>query len=283
MKETWISERRILQLPGLTLDRHSSKPNELDFPGCNHHLLCLLLSEGNRQRITCIGEQKSEKSQLKGEFWICTAKTAGLWAWDSTDESLMFVIEPHLFNRIAEEISEGDGSRVELLNTISARDPHLEAIAHLFQAELDRDNIGGSLYRESLTQVLIIHLLRQYSTLQPRVQPIAERLPTQQLQAVLDYIHSYLDKPLHLAELAVVANTSQYHFCRLFKQSIGIAPYQYVLRQRMEKAKELLHQRTYTIAEISLLVGCTDQSRFAKHFKRHFGTTPSRMLGKKLP
>lgn len=68
MKETWISERRTLQLPGLIVDRHVSQPNELNFPGCNYHLLCLLLNEGNQQKMTRIGEQKSEKSQLKGEF-----------------------------------------------------------------------------------------------------------------------------------------------------------------------------------------------------------------------
>lgn len=275
MKEPWISERCTLKLPGLTVDRHISRPNELDFPGCNYHLLCLLLNEGNQQKMTRIGEQKSEKSQLKGEFWICSAKTPGLWAWNSTDKSLMFVIEPVLLNRIAEEASEIGYGRVELLNAISIHDSRIEAIAHLFQAELDGDGIGETLYTESLMQVLVIHLLRHYCTLQPMIQPIVEKLPSPRLQSVLDYIHSYLDQPLHLAELAAVAGMSQYHFCRLFKQSIGVAPYQYVLQQRMEKAKELLQQEKYTIAEISLLVGCADQSRFAKHFKRHFGITPS--------
>jgi AraC family transcriptional regulator len=97
---------------------------------------------------------------------------------------------------------------------------------------------------------------------------------------VLDYIHSSLDQPLHLADLAAVAGISQYHFCRLFKQSIGVAPYQYVLQQRLEKARELLHQRKHTIAEIALLVGCKDQSRFARQFKQRFGVMPGMLRGK---
>jgi AraC family transcriptional regulator len=282
MKEPWVSDRRILQLPGLTLDRHISSPNELDFLGCDRHVLCLLLSEGNRQKITRIGEQESEKTQLKGEFWICSAQTSGLWAWDSTDKSLMFAIEPRLFDRIAEEVSGVDSSYVELLDTIGARDPQIQAIADLFQAELDGGGLGESLYTESLIQVLIIHLLRHYSTLRPKDRFPVEKLSNQRLQPVVDYIHTHLDRSIHLAELAAVANISQYHFCRLFKQSLGIAPYQYLLQQRMEKAKELLHQGKYTIAEISLLVGCPDQSRFSKQFKRYFRITPSGMLGKKL-
>jgi AraC family transcriptional regulator len=68
----------------------------------------------------------------------------------------------------------------------------------------------------------------------------------------------------------------------LFKQSLGIAPYQYVLQQRMAKAKALLQQGKHTIAEVSLPVGCTDQSRFAKQFKQQFGVTPGRWRGRKL-
>ncbi|MBF2029843.1 MAG: helix-turn-helix transcriptional regulator [Oscillatoriales cyanobacterium C42_A2020_001] len=278
MKEPWISERRTLQLPGLTVDRHISKPNELEFSGCNHHLFCLLLSQGNRQKITRIGAKKSEKPQLKGEFWICSAQTSGVWAWDSTDESLMFVLDPCLLSQTAAEMSGLDVNQVELVNTIGARDPQIDAISHLFQAELDTESMGGQLYAESLAQVFIIHLLRQYCVLHPKIPSHPQELPSARLQPVLDYIHSYLDRPLHLAELAEVSGISQYYFCRLFKQSIGMAPYQYVLQQRMEKAKELLQQRKHTIAEIAVLVGCTDQSRFTKYFKNYFGITPSSFL-----
>ncbi len=276
MKSTWISERRVLQLPGLTIDRHRSAPNELDFSGCNDHLLCILLSDGNQQKITRIGEQESVKSQTKGDFWICPSGTSGLWAWNSTDESLMFVIEPRLLNRIAEQAAGLDANQVELLSTVSACDPQIEAMARLFQSELNTGGLGGPLYIESLMQVFVIHLLRRYCAFQPKMRQ--EGLSDHRLQQVLDYIHSYLDRPLHLAELAEISGISQYHFCRLFKQSMGIAPYQYVLQQRMEKAKELLQQKKYAIAEIALLVGCVDQSRFAKHFKKHVGVTPRMFL-----
>lgn len=281
MKETWISERRTIQLPGLTIDRHISAPNELDFPGCNHHLLCLLLSDGNQQKLTRIGEQESEKPQNKGDFWICPAQVSGVWAWDSTDESLMFVIDPLFLNQTAQEVALLNENNVELLSTVSAYDPQIEAIAHLFLTEFDSDSIGRQLYVESLTQVFIIHLLRKYCAFQPKKLHDVGGLSNNRLEQVLDYIHSYLDRPLHLQELAEISGISQYHFCRLFKQSMGVAPYQYVLQQRMEKAKELLQQRKYAIAEIALLVGFADQSRFTKHFRKYVGVTPRMFLRKK--
>lgn len=278
MQDTWISQRRTLPLPGLTLDHHVSAPSELECLGCNHHLLCLLLSDGNRQNITRIGQLESTRSQNKGDFWIYPALHTGLWDWESTDESLMFFIDPDLLVQTAAEMGESQTQPVELIATVSASDPKMLAIARLFLAEMDHEGTTPQLYTESLIQIFTIHLLQQYCAFPLRHPQITSGLSRLQLQEVLDYIDHCLDRSLHLAELAGVLGLSQYHFSRLFKQSTGTAPYQYVLQQRMERASKLLRQRKYTVAEIALLVGYADQSRFTKHFKRYFGITPKRFL-----
>ncbi|WP_258001471.1 helix-turn-helix domain-containing protein, partial [Fischerella thermalis] len=58
------------------------------------------------------------------------------------------------------------------------------------------------------------------------------------------------------------------------KQSMGIAPYQYVIQQRVEKSKQLLKQGKVTITDIALQCGFANQSHFTKHFRQITGVTP---------
>ncbi|MEH2145791.1 hypothetical protein [Nostoc sp.] len=68
----------------------------------------------------------------------------------------MFVIDPLFLSRTAEEVGGLNENKVELLSTVSAHDLQIEAMARLFQAELDTGGFGGHLYAESLIQVLFI-------------------------------------------------------------------------------------------------------------------------------
>ncbi|MBE9211915.1 helix-turn-helix transcriptional regulator [Plectonema cf. radiosum LEGE 06105] len=70
-------------------------------------------------------------------------------------------------------------------------------------------------------------------------------------------------------------NLSQYHFCRLFKQSTGITPHQYLTRCRINKAKHLLSKTELTITDIAFEVGLTNHSSFSRLFRKYVGVTPS--------
>lgn len=83
-----------------------------------------------------------------------------------------------------------------------------------------------------------------------------------------------LGADLSLNQLAAAANVSPFHFARLFKNTTGIAPHQFVLRLRLERAKRLIAAGQLSLTEIALAVGFFDQAHFTNVFRRTFGLTP---------
>jgi len=99
-------------------------------------------------------------------------------------------------------------------------------------------------------------------------------LPGSRLRRVAQYIQQNLDKDLSLAELAAVAYMSPYHFARLFKDSTGVPPHRFVVRQRIARARGVLASPELSIAQVSRMVGFRTPSHFATVFRRVLGITP---------
>jgi AraC family transcriptional regulator len=94
------------------------------------------------------------------------------------------------------------------------------------------------------------------------------------VQQSLIFIERNLSERLSLPEIARAHDLSPYHFVRVFKRWVGLAPHQYVMRRRLERGKELLEDTDLPIAEIALTVGCANQSHFSALFRRVTGMTP---------
>ena len=90
----------------------------------------------------------------------------------------------------------------------------------------------------------------------------------------ITFIDRHLDHRLTLPEIAAALGINPYHFAHVFKRSLGIAPHQYVIVRRIERAKVLLAQTRLPIADIALAVGFANQSHFSAHFHRVTGVTP---------
>ncbi len=101
-------------------------------------------------------------------------------------------------------------------------------------------------------------------------------LPPRRLQRVFAHVRENIARGLTVAELAQVVGMSQYYFSKLFKLSTGTTPHQYVMRQRVERAQEILREARTPLAEIATHVGFETQSHFTSVFRRLSAVTPKR-------
>jgi AraC family transcriptional regulator len=179
--------------------------------------------------------------------------------------------------KVALESCDLDPAQVELVPRADIRDPHIEWIAARLLDEVVQAGPGGRVYAEALSQVLAIHLLRNYAVTAARPGK-APGLSRATLERIGDYLRANLAENIALAELAKLAGLSSFHFARSFRNAMGLAPHQYLIRLRVERARELLQQkqRGKSLAAVAAEVGFCDQSHLCRHFRRIVGVTPLR-------
>jgi AraC family transcriptional regulator len=234
----------------------------------------------------------------QGNLVLVPAGQATYWRMqtgDSALSNLSILLQPELIAQTA-VASDLDPDRIELMDCFSRSDRHLYHIAMMLFAELQSGGIMGELYVESLTQVLVIHLLRHYSSLQPQlVEPLLgtrhdanetiivehHSLTRSRMQIAIDYIHAHLDGDLSMAQIAGSVKTSPTYFASIFKAAIGISLHQYVIQQRVERARLLLAKTDLTIADIASQVGFASPSHLTYHCKRLTGMTPKQLARSK--
>jgi AraC family transcriptional regulator len=227
------------------------------------------------------GERWHESIVKQGDLALVPAGQPTYWRWptDRPMSTISIYLPPELVAQTAAS-SDLAPDRIELMDCFSRYDQHLHQIAMMLLAELKSGGIMGELYVESLTQVLVIHLLRHYSSLQPAITDRYSLTPAR-LKSAIDYIHAHLDSDLSMVEIASSVNTGPTHFARLFKTATGISLHQYVIQQRVERAQVLLKTTCLPIPNIASIVGFASPSHLAYHCKRQTGMTPRQIANSK--
>jgi AraC-like DNA-binding protein len=101
------------------------------------------------------------------------------------------------------------------------------------------------------------------------------RLAPWQVKRVMRFIDANLGAKVGPQDLADLARLSASHFARAFRLTVGKSPYAYVLRRRIERAKELMLETDLPLVQIALDCGLADQSHFTRLFTRIVGISPA--------
>lgn len=110
---------------------------------------------------------------------------------------------------------------------------------------------------------------------------ICSRYPSV-LEEAIETIKSRLHEPLSVTEVAETLGVSQAYLTNLMSKELGICPGQYIIREKMKIAADLLLQNgDMSIAQVGMAIGIADASYFSRLFKKHFGLTPSEYISSK--
>lgn len=236
--------------------------------------ICLSLSPRPVRLLFICGDQTHTGLFAQGDISITPAHVPLFARWDSDDHFLQIGLTAQLIQQVAADVLQMDSDRWEFLPEFRLRDPQLEAIGMMLLHELQQANPGSNLYIDSLANVLAVHLLRHYAIRKPSQPIYSGGLPQRQLMLVLDYLHDHLQHDIKLGDLAALLDMSEFHFSRQFKRAIGKTPYQYLLGQRIEHAKQLLQHSDRSITDIALLCGFNSHSHLSQQFRKLTGLTP---------
>lgn len=261
----------------IQLQYHRHPPHKLSENYSQQHRIIIHDRSPSSPLVEEMIEHRFRNSQFRdGDVTVVPANVLNSASWDREYQFITLSFEASTFARHTFDLTNVPD--LGFVPSFSKPDPLIHSIGLALKSELESSGAGSRIYVNSLTAALMNHLLRHYCA-QKSISPTNNSgLSKQQLRQVIDFIHQHLDRDLALAELAAIVQMSPSYFSSLFKQSTGLAPYQYIIQCRIERAKQLLRQGKLTIADVAHSLGFTHQSHLSRHFKRLVGVTPKAFL-----
>lgn len=271
-QESVLSSSTNLGWRGIKVELHRLAPAEMPEHYIDEHRLIVqtgppVLYEwksGARWRQTTLNP---------GDFNLQTHGDINAPRWSGEFEFLAIAVDPAFVARALRDAVSPH--KITFRERRGGSDPVISRLASHFKRELEERRYLGALYGESLAMAFSLHLLERHGVWAAAPKLPKGRLTSAQLGRVTEFVHENLSDDLSIEGLAGQAFLSPFHFSRLFKNTVGLSPHQYVLRSRVERAKRLLvTSPRLGLAEVSLSVGFYDQAHFTHAFSRFAGVPP---------
>ena len=267
----------VIAVPGIVVQLTRGEPSgglELEeSPGS-----VLMVNLSPVQALRQVRNQRSfVNNMLNWDMTLMPRGTRSQWSWNSTCDRFDVIVSPDAL---------GEEHPMETVDRFLFRDAKLKSLCQQLCREITLRDRADRLQIEMLAIELAEVVFRDYSTAPERTKGIPTGgLTRSNAKRVLEYAEANLGRGLTLRELAGVVQLSVHHFVRVFRKTMGVTPYQYLMERRVERAKDLLRDTHAGLAEVALSSGFGSQSHFTSAFHRAVGATPAefqRLVGKPI-
>ena len=171
--------------------------------------------------------------------------------------------------------SDGPNGEVELRPQRKFADPRLGSLVAAVHTEMVAGFPSGQLFVDSVEQAMAVALVNGHAVRNRPVQIYRGGLGSARLRRIKELVHARMEDDLSLDEMAQSIGLSTAHFARMFRKSTGETPYQFVLRQRIERAKTMLRAQDARVLDVAVACGFKTQQHFAQVFRDVCGVSPT--------
>jgi AraC family transcriptional regulator len=171
-------------------------------------------------------------------------------------------------------MAASDGE-VELRMYRKFADPRLRALVTAVHAEMVAGFPSGRLFLDSVEQAIAVALINGHAFGGRPAHINRGGLGSARLRKIKELVDANVDDDLSLDEMAQSVELSTAHFARMFRTSTGETPHQFVLRQRIERAKAMLRDCTTRVLDVAVACGFKTQQHFSQVFRDLCGVSPT--------
>ena len=231
--------------------------------------LGMLLRAGSME----LGLKRSAMTRVTfeaGEMGLCTPQSEQ-WIGSSDMEHLTVSVSDAAIMAACHAV----GGRVELRPRWKLVDTRLGALVGAVNAERIAGFPSGRLFLDSVEQALAVALVNGYAVGHVPLRTYRGGLGPARVRRIRELVYSKMEDELTLHELAESVGLSTAHFSQMFRKSTGETPHQFLLRHRMERAKDMLRVANARVLDVAVACGFKTQQHFARVFRRMCGVSPT--------
>jgi len=205
-----------------------------------------------------------------GEGCLLAPETDSWWAVDEVNSSGWFHI--HFERALVTEVEAAHNLRIETVPDIADR--QISALVNFIFDLVSHAEDPEPILWQSLGQVLLWRMLLLTAG-KRRGEEARGGLASWQAKRTTEYLADNIERRVSLDELAAIARLSPFHFARAFAKTVGMPPYRYQQKLRLDRACELLARSDMRIIDVALAVGYESPQALARVFTQAHGISPS--------
>lgn len=253
-----------------------SIPAAVRIPAENAYLVMLYLDDVSHCDIRQDGSLTAARHYPRGSICLVDLKDGAAIMLQSRLDSLAFIVPYDLFDELGELMTDLAACSLQCRRGIA--DAMIDHMGKALLPLFERNDPCSTATLRHMAIALCTHLLHDYGRL-PEMETFVDSEPNiltkAQEKAVKDYVLENLQKNLTVGSIAAVAGVSIRQLSLGFRQVTGVTPYQWLMQVRIDRAKDLLSQRSLSLQTIAHRCGFTDHSHLSRSFVRETGMTPS--------